>query len=130
VGSCGPAGGALLLRPYSGLLEHGPGMHEGCGPSVVEIVCVCGSLVWQAFGARSWHRSCVPCLWIAGLAGLKGAAWWSRDRAGLFRPEGLSPEEIVNACGSPALQALGAEPSLGEIMQACAVLRGTAQWRS
>jgi hypothetical protein len=47
-------------------------------------------------------------VWIAGLAGLRGADRWSGDRAGLCRPEGHSPVAIVNVCGFLAWQALGA----------------------
>jgi hypothetical protein len=41
------------------------------------------------------------------LAGLRGAK--SGDSAGLYRPWGCGPVEIVNVCGSPAWQAFGAQ---------------------
>jgi hypothetical protein len=53
------------------------------------------------------------CLWIPSVAGLRGV--------GLV--------EIVNTCGSPAWQALGAQPNGAEIVQACAGMMFTAQWR-
>jgi hypothetical protein len=46
-------------------------------------------------------------------------ACYSRDRAGLCRPEGHGPVETVNVCGSPAWQALEAQ-SDGD----CVCLRG------
>jgi hypothetical protein len=46
VGSHGPTCGGLSLRRTSGLLEHGPGVPEGCGPGGVEIVHVCGLPAW------------------------------------------------------------------------------------
>jgi hypothetical protein len=39
-------------------------------------------------------------------AGLRGMAQWSGVHAGLCRPEGQGPAEIVHACVLPACQAL------------------------
>jgi hypothetical protein len=47
-------------------------------------------------------------VWIAGLAGLRGTGQQCRDHAGLCRPEGHDPAEIVNVCGSLVWQALRA----------------------
>jgi hypothetical protein len=47
------------------------------------------------------------CLWIASLAGLRGATWRSGDCVGLCRSEEHSLAEIVNVCGLLAWQALG-----------------------
>jgi hypothetical protein len=48
-------------------------------------------------------------VWITGLAGLRGMAWWSGDCAGLCRLEWCSPMEqrLCSAYGSLAWQALG-----------------------
>jgi hypothetical protein len=67
--------------------------------------------IMQAFaGLRAWPSGMViMCVWITSLASLKGRAWWSGDRAGLCKSEGCGLVEIMNFCGSPAWQVLGAQ---------------------
>jgi hypothetical protein len=93
-------------------VDHWPGRPEGCSPA--EIMNVCGSPAWQALWVLAWQSRDHACLWIPGLAGLRGA--------GLV--------EIMNACGSLAWQALGAWPGRVEIMQSCAGLSGVVWQRS
>jgi hypothetical protein len=67
-GPHGPAGGGLLLKGSDGPVKHRPGRPEGCG------------LVEDHVG-----------LWIASLAGLRGAGWLRSGGPvdhGLIRPEG------------------------------------------
>jgi hypothetical protein len=90
------------------LYGHGSGrdlaglcVREVCSPA--EIVESCAGLrawpagdheclwlvAWQALGAWPGGAEIVH-VWIACVAGLGGVALWSRDRAGLCRPEGLA----------------------------------------
>jgi hypothetical protein len=109
VGSHGPAGRCLWLMQSSVPLEHGPGVHEGHGPSGVEIVHVCGSLVLKALRVQP-----------------------GRGSAGLYKPEGCSLAEIVNVCGSLAWQALGVQ-SGGDHCRSCRFegweFGGVTPWR-
>jgi hypothetical protein len=64
-------------------VDRWPGRPEGYGWRSGDGAGLCRSEGVQSAGDRA-------CLWITGLAGLRGAAWQSSDRVGLCRPEGCS----------------------------------------
>jgi hypothetical protein len=84
-----------------------PGRPEGRSP--VDMCVLVDCWLGRPLGC-SPSGECV-CLWITGLAGLRG----------------MVPVEIVNACGLLAWQALGALPHKVEIVRFCAGLRVMVQ---